>query len=279
MACITTPSFQVLVNGGCSATILPQRGLRQGFPLSPYLFTLCIQRLSNLIQFQVDRGAWKPIALARGSTKLSHTFFVDDLILFGEVSIAQAQIISECSDTFGALSGQSISKEKLKLFFSKNVGNQKQGDISATLGIPITQNLGRYLGIRILHGRSTVTHYKYILEHLDAKLAGWKCSSLSLAGRVTLATSVLNAIPAFAMQTSILPVTVCNNIDLQIRNFIWGSEEGHRRIHLVSWENICKPKEMGGMGLCSALEMNQAFTLKLAWGLLKRPKELWRMSF
>ncbi|CAN0907476.1 Putative ribonuclease H protein At1g65750 [Linum grandiflorum] len=101
-----------------------------------------------------------------------------------------------------------------------------------------------------------MTHYKYILEHFDVNLSSWKRSSLSLAGRVTLATSVLNAILAFATQTSILPITVCNDIDRRIRSFVWGSEEGTRQIHLVSWKIICEPKEMRDLGLCSALEMN-----------------------
>ncbi|CAN1795223.1 Putative ribonuclease H protein At1g65750 [Linum perenne] len=117
-----------------------------------------------------------------------------------------------------------------------------------------TRNLGRYLGILVLHGRTTVDKFEYIIERIDHKLSGWKCSSLSLAGRVTLAVSVLNALPAYAMQTS---------------------QQGSRKTHLVSWEHICRPKDQGGLGLRSAREMNQAFILKVAWGLLKRPGELW----
>ncbi|CAN1181076.1 Putative ribonuclease H protein At1g65750 [Linum perenne] len=143
------------------------------------------------------------------------------------------------------------------------------------MGIPITRCLGRYLGIPLLHGRSTNAHYKYILENLDSRLSGWKSDSLSLAGRVTLASSVLNAIPSFAMQTSMLPNHICEQIDKRIRSFVWGSTQGQRKCHLVNWENICKPKEMGGLGLRSAKSLNQAFILKIAWGILKRPNELW----
>ncbi|CAN1831532.1 Putative ribonuclease H protein At1g65750 [Linum perenne] len=138
-----------------------------------------------------------------------------------------------------------------------------------------TTNLGKYLGIPLLHGRSTNNHYKYILENLDAKLSGWKSETLSLAGRVTLATSVLNALPSYAMQTSLLPGYICEKIDQRIRTFIWGSDQGKRKVHLVKWEVICKPKELGGLGLRSAKSLNQAFLLKIAWGILKRPYELW----
>ncbi|CAN1825156.1 Putative ribonuclease H protein At1g65750 [Linum perenne] len=110
-----------------------------------------------------------------------------------------------------------------------------------------TTNLGKYLGVPLLHGRATNNQYKYILENLDAKLLGWKSETLSLAGRVTLDTSVLNALPSYAMQTSLLPAYICEKIDQRIRNFIWGSDQGKRKVHLVNWDMICKLKELGGV--------------------------------
>ncbi|CAN1142459.1 Putative ribonuclease H protein At1g65750 [Linum perenne] len=275
MECISSASFQISWNGGCSDSFVPERGLRQGCPLSPYIFTLCIERLSNLITTQVSKDLWKPITLAKGGTNLSHIFFADDLILFAEASTDQAQVIHSVLSAFGQASGQEVSKEKSKLYFSKNVSTGCRLGISQSLGIPITSNLGRYLGVPVIHGRVTVDHYKHLIENLDMKLSGWKKDTLSRAGRVTLAVSVLNALPSYAMQTSVLPVTICDLIDQRIRSFVWGSEQGQRKLHLVNWENLCKPKELGGLGLRSARELNQAYLLKLAWGILKQPSELW----
>ncbi|CAN1745014.1 Protein DETOXIFICATION 42 [Linum perenne] len=110
---------------------------------------------------------------------------------------------------------------------------------------------------------------------MDKKLAGWKANNLSLAGRVTLASSVLNAIPSFVMQTAFLPVHVCEAIDKKVRDFIWGSVQGGRKIHNINWETVCKPKSLGGMGLRSARDLNRAFLMKIVWGLVSRPTELW----
>ncbi|CAN1766326.1 Putative ribonuclease H protein At1g65750 [Linum perenne] len=138
-----------------------------------------------------------------------------------------------------------------------------------------TSDLGRYLGVPILHGRVTKQTYNFVLERLDNKLAGWKAENLSLAGRVTLASSVLNSIPSFVMQTAFLPVYLCDQIDRKIRNFIWGSTEGTRKIHNVNWQTVCKPKCLGGLGLRSARDLNRAFLMKIVWGLLSKPTDLW----
>ncbi|CAN1800035.1 Putative ribonuclease H protein At1g65750 [Linum perenne] len=143
------------------------------------------------------------------------------------------------------------------------------------MGIRATQNLGHYLGVPLLHGRITRTTYDFLLTRLDDKLAGWKANTLSLAGRVTLASSVLNSIPSYVMQTAVLPVHICDGIDRKIRNFIWGSTNGARKIHNINWDMVCRPKSLGGLGLRSARELNRAFIMKLVWGVLSRPEELW----
>lgn len=82
MHCVTTSSMQVLWNGQPTSAFHPQRGIRQGDPLSPYIFVLCIERLSQAISQEVYHDSWKPIQLKRGGPLLSHLFFADDLILF-----------------------------------------------------------------------------------------------------------------------------------------------------------------------------------------------------
>ncbi|CAN1754317.1 Putative ribonuclease H protein At1g65750 [Linum perenne] len=110
---------------------------------------------------------------------------------------------------------------------------------------------------------------------MEQRLAGWKVNSLSMAGRVALAKSVLNTIPTYAMQTTLLPTETCALIDRKIRDFVWGSANGVRKVHHVNWEKLCSPIDYGGLGLRSATELNEAFLMKLIWGILKRPTELW----
>ncbi|CAN0886537.1 Putative ribonuclease H protein At1g65750 [Linum grandiflorum] len=110
---------------------------------------------------------------------------------------------------------------------------------------------------------------------MDKNLAGWKAASLALAGRVTLAQSVLSAIPSYIMQTFVFPSTICSEIDKWIHNFVWGTTIEERKIHLVSWEQICQPKNQGGLGLRMDRQLNSAYMVKLGYLFLTKPNELW----
>lgn len=80
-------------------------------------------------------------------------------------------------------------------------------------------------------------------------MAGWKTKFLNLAGRTTLAKAVLNSIHTHVMQLHKLPSTVTNRIDKIQRNFIWGTTNVKRKLHLISWDVVTEEKEAGGLGL------------------------------
>ncbi|CAN1794778.1 Putative ribonuclease H protein At1g65750 [Linum perenne] len=80
------------------------------------------------------------------------------------------------------------------------------------------------------------------------------------------------------MQTAFLPLSLCDKIDRKVRDFIWGSSDGVRKIHNVNWDSMCKPKSMGGLGLRSARDLNKAFLMKVVWGILTKPDEMWASS-
>lgn len=275
MDCISTPSMSVLWNGHPSPPFHPQRGLRQGDPLSPYIFVLCMEKLSQSIQRAVNQGRWKPIKLGRRGIPLSHLFFADDLILFGHSSDAQVEVITQTLSRFCEASGHQISLSKSKAYFSKNVPSQDRRRISRTLGIQETDSLGKYLGVPLINGRVTTTTYRYILEKVQAKLAGWKAKSLSLAGRITLATSVLTSLPLYTMQSTLLPSGTCKSIEKIIRQFIWGHSDTRKGISLVRWSDLCQPRQHGGCGILNLEAQNRAFMSKLIFKIHSEPQVLW----
>lgn len=103
----------------------------------------------------------------------------------------------------------------------------------------------------------------------------WKVNMLNMIGRVILAKSILNSIPTQLMQYIKLPqkiVEVNNKIQ---RDFVWGSNSNRKKLHLVSWDKLTKPKSYGGLGLHKAEHRNKAMHANLAWRLFKNTSSLW----
>ncbi|GLT74663.1 hypothetical protein SLA2020_464490 [Shorea laevis] len=224
---------------------------------------------------KVASKAWRPFKVSRGGLSLSHLFFADDLMLFGEASAAQLSVIMNCLKDFAAASGLEINLHKSKLYVSPNIQGAVANSLCSQCGIPLSATLGTYLGVPILHGRVTPNTYKCILEKMQKKLAGWKRNTLSLAGRRTLVQAVTSAIPTYTMQTILLPKTTCAAIDTLNRKFLWGSDEGMHKPNLVSWEVICSDKNKGGLGIRMAQDHNRSLIAKLGWRLLSGDTSPW----
>ncbi|XP_057747786.1 uncharacterized protein LOC130966983 [Arachis stenosperma] len=273
--CISTTFMNILWNGSPSETFRPTRGIRQGDPLSPYIFVLCIERLSHLINKLIHEKQWEPIMLSRGGPKISHLCFADDLVLFAKADMKQVQIIKNALSLFCGCSGQKVNLGKSCVFFSSNVNHNTRHHLSQELGINLTVNLGKYLGVPLIHERCNKQHFQFIIDKMQSKLSSWNRKTLSLAGRCTLIQSILATIPSYCMQTMKIPAAVCQKIDKICKDFLWESSEGERKIHLLNWDNICKPKEKGGLGLRKAQDSNSLFLMKLAWSLIHNRDKLW----
>ena len=174
MECVTNPGMGLLWNGERTEAFTPQRGLRQGDPLSPYLFVLCMERLCHQIEFAVANKEWKTIRLSRGGPSLSHVCFADDMILFAEASIAHIRVIRKVLERFCGASGQKVNLEKFVIFFSENVHQDLANSISHESGIKGTKQLGKYLGMPVLQKRINKETFGEVIEKVSSKLAGWK---------------------------------------------------------------------------------------------------------
>ena len=119
----------------------------------------------------------------------------------------------DCLDRFCSESGQKISLHKSSIAFSRDTKEETAMKISTVAKIPITANLGKYLGIPSITGRFHAGLFQDIMDRIDGKLNGWKTKLLSLAGRTVMAQAVLTTIPMYPMQSTLLPISLCNTID------------------------------------------------------------------
>ncbi|KAL5752311.1 hypothetical protein ACOSQ2_022818 [Xanthoceras sorbifolium] len=178
ICCVSSVDFKVILNGEVSNSFTPGCGLRQGDPLSPYLFVLCIEKLSHLIVQKISEGTWKTIKVSREGPDISHLFFANDLIIFGHATVDQAEVIKSYVDNFCAISGQQVSYSKSRIFCSNNVHNLMVNNIASVCDSPSTRNLGKYLRVLLIHGRICNQTYSEIKPSRDWLLGRALCFPL-----------------------------------------------------------------------------------------------------
>lgn len=271
MNCTTSTSLSLKWNGEKLESFKPNKGLRQGDPMSPYLFVPCMEKLPLLIQEKVNDRKWMPIRIDNSRPSISHLFFADDCLLFTQAKSSQVTMVKEVLEAFCVASGLKINVQKSRFLASKNVPRQKISHFESIIGYHHTHNLGKYLGFPMLTGRVKKSDFSYLLQRIDARLVGWKSKLLNKAGKITLAKSVMLAIPVYTMHNLWLPQGVCESIDSKIRSFIWGGKASH----WVNWETITKPKNRGSLGIRMARESNIALLGKHIWSLMHHSEKLW----
>ena len=134
--CIRSVSYSILLNGQPQGLISPQRGLRQGDPLSPYLFLLVTEGLHGLLRKVEDMGRLRGVSLCPAGPRISHLLFADDSLIFCRASIADCRTIQDILLKYERASGQNINRGKTNLFFSSNTPAQIQAEIITLLAIP-----------------------------------------------------------------------------------------------------------------------------------------------
>ncbi|KAK8568962.1 hypothetical protein V6N12_007495 [Hibiscus sabdariffa] len=164
-----------------------------------------MERLGHITHNAVAVQSYYLLRFIRNETPLSHLFFTDDLILYARAHMGQAEVIDSILLEFGKFSGHKVNRRKTSIYFSPNTTDELQQAISSRLDFQHVSCLGKYLSVPVIHKRTLRFYYNFILEKMRGHLTGWAAQSLSLAGRLTLAKSVLSAIPMYFMQSTMLP--------------------------------------------------------------------------
>ncbi|KAJ3701655.1 hypothetical protein LUZ61_005360 [Rhynchospora tenuis] len=269
----SSATSSVLVNGFVGPSFQHKRGLRQGDPISPFLFNLAVDVLNKMIQ---AAALTVPLGICN---KFPEPFFLlqyaDDTLLFSTAKGTAVSTLHHILSAFSHCSGIELNFNK-SLLVPFNLSQPQVESIQAGLNVTISTLPFKYLGLPLTLRKPDRQAFQLLIDKIQVRLAGWKSRLLSRAGRIVLANSVLSTIPVFFMSVFQLPIWVVKALDRLRRNFIWGSSDTTgKSMHLLAWDRVCLPKSVGGFGLINLRLQNIALLLRWWWRLYDQTNSLW----
>lgn len=164
MLSITTVSYSFLLNGKQFGALQPARGLRQGDPLSPYLFICCAEVFIRMVEAAVAHGRLHGIRVAPTAPIISNLCFADDTVLFCQALVAEVEEVVRILEKYAQASGQLINLEKSSMVFSPGTPSELRLAIQGVLGIHIVDKFEKYLGMPAVVGHSKKEVFSFLKD-------------------------------------------------------------------------------------------------------------------
>ncbi|CAN6352985.1 unnamed protein product [Urochloa humidicola] len=265
-----TSKLAVLVNGRPGTWFPCKRGVRQGDPLSPYLFLLVADVLQQMIK--QDGGIRHPAAADVPCPVLQ---YADDTLILLKADCQDLQRLKATLEQFSEFTGLKINYSKSTVT-PMHVPDGDTTMLQAVLGCQLGTFPQTYLGLPLSNDKLRLSAFTPLVAKADKYLSGWQASLLNPMGRTVLVNTVLDSQLIHAMSVVLLPQGILDAFDRRRRAFLWSGEETVSGAQcLVAWEQACLPKEQGGLGIKNIALQNKCLLLKLLHRLHQPGESAW----
>lgn len=262
------------INNTLGPYFVSHKGVRQGDPLSPILFNFVADCLSRMVRKAQRGGLVCGLAdniIDKGVAILQ---YADDTIICLKDDMEVARNMKLLLYLYEMMSGLKINFLKSEIILV-NSEDSKCAQYAELFNCQLGAFPIKYLGVPVSPSRLHVKDWIPLIERNEKKLQAWKGSSLSIAGRMTLINSSLSSSFIYHMSIYLLPKTTMDTLDKQRRKFFWQGGGTRKKYHLVKWDNICKSKMKGGLGVKDIAKMDVSLLCKW-WWKLEREEGVWQ---
>ncbi|GJT92501.1 RNA-directed DNA polymerase, eukaryota, reverse transcriptase zinc-binding domain protein [Tanacetum coccineum] len=272
-SCLRSSRGSILINGSPTKEFQFFRGLKQGDPLSPFLFILVMESLHISFQRVVDAGLFNGINLS-STVNLSHLFYADDAIFIGQWNELNIDTLVRVLECFFRASGLRINMSKSKIM-GVNVEDAKVKIAANKLGCLVLKTPFTYLGTKVGENMHRKHAWNEVVEKVLSRLSRWKLKTLSIGGRFTLLKSVLGSMPIFHMSIFKVPSSILNSLEVIRSRFFNGHEHKSNKATWFKWNKVLTSKEKGGLGVSSLFALNRGLLFKWLWRFYSQKDSLW----
>nr|GEY24574.1 hypothetical protein [Tanacetum cinerariifolium] len=199
-SCLDSAYASVLINGSQTKEFKIEKGIRQGDPLSPFLFILAVEALNVVFLEARNKRIFLGAEVGIDKVPISHLQFADDALIIGQWALANAKNLSRILTCFHLASGLKVNFNKSKLF-GIGVSNYDLTSVSSSIGCQPSHLHCVYLGLPIGANRSRLSNWSPLVERIQKWLSNRKSKSLSYGGRLTLLKSVLGNLGVYFFST------------------------------------------------------------------------------
>lgn len=195
MKCIDSVPYSFLINGSPQGLVKPSRGIRQGDPLSPYIFILCTEVLSALCEKAQMNGFFSGIRVSRHSPSVNHLLFTDDTMFFCKSNATSVSTISAILQQYESLSAHKINILKSSITFLAKNPPEGKARVKQALAVEAEGGIGKYLVLPENFGRKKRDIFAAIVDRIRHKAFSWTSRFLSRARKQVLLKAVLSYMP------------------------------------------------------------------------------------
>lgn len=271
--CISTARFSVSINGELVDFFKAKRGLRQGDPMSPYLFLLVMEVFGKMLgrTFEKEQLKYHPRCQ---QLKLSYVAFADDLFVMARAHVPTLKSIRETLEQFGKISGLNPNKEKSAIFVAGCTA-EEEAQMTEAIGFPKENLPVRYLGVPLVASRLRERDCLSLIDRIKGRINGWANIKLTYGGRLQLIKSVAVSIQSYWSSIYLLPRRVLKTINSMLSQFLWKGKLGQKGGERVAWKQVCQSHQRGGLDIPNLSHLNSAMMLKTLWDICKKKETLW----
>ncbi|GAA0173755.1 reverse transcriptase [Lithospermum erythrorhizon] len=271
--CVQSARFSVNINGTLKGWFGSTRGLRQGDPISSYMFIIVLEVFNGLMR-EASQSAGFSFHHQCQLQQITQISFADDMVIVVSPTQQSIQLMQQCLDEFGQITGLKLNCAKSKIYFG-SVNTVERGRICRLLSMEEGCLPMKYLGVPLSSGHLTCEDYRGLTDRICSKINSWQARHLSFGGRAQLVRSSIFGLQNFWCAN--LPITryVIQEVEQLIRTFLWagkGDGEYHAK---VAWKTLCLPLKEGRLGFKCMITWSQVCLGKLMWNIASLKQTLW----